>query len=89
MCVVCVYPSVECAVDTSDLLRRYLFFKRKCPSTFTATTETPHGKLWRSLIAAVPDFILTGDAEDDVDVGREDVDEVAAAAAATRPPAML
>ena len=88
MCVVCVYPSVECAVDTSDLLRRYLFFKRKCPSTFTATTETPHGKLW-SLIAAVPDFILTGDAEDDVDVGREEVDEVAAAAAATRPPAML
>ena len=40
-------------------------------------------------MAAVPDFILTGDAEDDVDVGREEVDEVAAAAAATRPPAML
>ena len=39
--------------------------------------------------APVPDFILTGDAEDDVDVGRAEVDEVAAAAAATRPPAML
>ena len=62
-------------------------FKRKYPPTFTATTEKPHGKLWS--IAVVPDFILTGDAEDDVDVGREEFDEVAAAAAATRPPAML